>query len=217
MTGNFIFDGTDARRVTLILAHGSGQPMDSPFMSAIAGLISTGAFPVEVARFNFPYMRRALDEGRTRPPDRAAILEAAWRESVDALRGRGERLFIGGKSLGGRYATMVADDADVDGVVCLGYPFHPPGKPDRLRTAHLENIKTPVLIVQGDRDPFGNAAEVARYSLSRNVSLRWLPDGDHGFKPRKSSGVTLEENLQTAADAVVRFIAGIASKGVRTS
>ena len=92
------------------------------------------------------------------------------------------------------------------GVVCLGYPFHPPGKPERLRTEHLETLKTPTLIVQGTRDRFGTQEEVAGYSLSSAIELAWMQDGDHSFKPRKKSGRTLEQNLATAADAVVGFI-----------
>src|SRR5690606_41950375 len=115
--------------------------------------------------------------------------------------------FIGGKSRGARIATMVSDAAEVTGEVCLGYPFHPPGKPDRLRTAHLEHVATPVLILQGERDPFGSKDEVSGYDLSPRVRVEWLADGDHGLAPRKRSGVGHEENLARAARRTVEFIA----------
>ncbi len=203
----FLENPAATARAVLVLAHGSGQPMDAPFMDAVAGRIAAAG--VEVLRFNFPYMARAVAEGRNRPPDRQPVLEESWMEAINSARSRpaaGGGLFIGGKSLGGRIATLVADAASVDGVVCLGYPFHPPGKPERLRTAHLETIATPVLICQGERDPFGSRDEVAGYRLSGNVELTWIDDGDHGFKPRKSSGATAEGNIDRAAAAAVAFI-----------
>ena len=96
-------------------------------------------------------------------------------------------LLIGGKSLGGRIASLVADETEVAGLVCLGYPFHPTGKPEQLRIEHLKSIHTTTLIVQGERDPFGNRQEVAGYKLSKHIRVHWLPDGDHSFKPRKAS------------------------------
>ncbi len=203
----FLENRVKKAKAVLVLAHGSGQPMDSPFMHAIAGRIAAAG--IEVLRFNFPYMARAVAEGRNRPPDRQPVLEESWMRAIDAARARPAArsgIFIGGKSLGGRIATMVADDAGVDGVVCLGYPFHPPGKPERLRTAHMEGIAAPVLICQGERDPFGSREEVAGYRLSGTIRIAWIADGDHGFEPRKSSGATLEGNLDLAAVAAVDFI-----------
>ena len=103
-------------------------------------------------------------------------------------------------------ASLLADEEKVAGLVCLGYPFHPPGKPDHLRTEHLEKLNTLTLICQGARDPFGSLEEVRDYTLSPAISIEWLEDGDHGFKPRKSSGSTEEQNLAKAAAAVVSFI-----------
>jgi predicted alpha/beta-hydrolase family hydrolase len=108
--------------------------------------------------------------------------------------------------MGGRIASLVADEAEVAGLVCLGYPFHPTGKPDQLRTEHLKSIRTPTLIVQGERDPFGSRHEVTSYKLSRKVHVHWLTDGDHSFKPRKASGRTLDENLAEGIDAVESFV-----------
>ncbi len=110
--------------------------------------------------------------------------------------------------MGGRIASLAADDADVAGLVCLGYPFHPTGKPEQLRTEHLKTIKTPTLIVQGERDPFGDRQEVAGYKLSKRVRFHWLRDCDHSFKPRKSSGRTVEDNWAEGIDAVAAFANG---------
>ncbi len=186
--------GDDPRRTgadgpAIVLAHGAGAPMDSPFMNVVAAGLAAGG--LRVARFEFPYMRRRRETGERRPPDREPALRAAWLEAIAALGG-GERLVIGGKSLGGRMASLVADEAGARGLVCLGYPFHPPGQPDRLRTAHLRDLRTPTLIVQGTRDPFGTREEVAGYDLSPAIRVVWLEDGDHSFKPRVSSGTNGE-------------------------
>ncbi len=118
---------------------------------------------------------------------------------------------IGGKSFGGRVASMVADALGVSGLVCLGYPFHPPEKPDQLRTVHLEHLGTPALICQGTRDPFGTAEQVAGYELSPSIELLWLDDGDHDLRPRKAiSGRTYRQNLTEASDAIAAFVARVA-------
>ena len=146
-------------------------------------------------------------DGKRRPPNAGPKLEAHF-ESVVAELGDPGALVLGGKSMGGRIASQIADRVGVAGVACLGYPFHPPGKPDRLRTAHLVTMRTPTLIVQGERDPFGGREEVEGYGLASMVSLRWMPDGDHGLKPRKRSGHTEAENLAAAVAAVAAFIQG---------
>lgn len=198
-----LFTGPATADLTLVLAHGAGAAMDSPFMTAFAdGLAGRG---VRVARFEFPYMAERRASGKKRPPDPAPKLMACWRDVIAALGGP-ERLVIGGKSMGGRIASMVADEMGVRGLVCLGYPFHPPGKPERLRTAHLEDLRTPTLIVQGTRDPLGTAAEVAGYDLSPAISLRWCADGNHDLAPRKSSGRTTADNWQDAMTAITDFL-----------
>jgi predicted alpha/beta-hydrolase family hydrolase len=190
-----------AARATLILAHGAGGRMNSPFLNFIAeGLAESG---VCVVRFEFPYMR-----ARRRVPDPPAVLMDTWRAVIEKL-GRGPQLVIGGKSLGGRIASMIADGAAVRGLICLGYPFHPPGKPQQLRTAHLEALRTPTLVLQGERDPFGTPEEVAGYELSPSIRIEWLPDGDHSFKPRKQSGHTETENLSRAVALVAAFLSGL--------
>ena len=187
----------------LLLAHGAGAPMDSPFMNAIAESVSGAG--IEVIRFEFEYMAKRREDGTRRGPDRVPKLIARFKE-VLGLVGPAAEVVIGGKSMGGRIASMIADEVGAAGVVCLGYPFHPTGKPERLRTAHLVTLKTPTLIVQGTRDRLGSEEEVAAYTLSPSVELVWMADGDHSFKPRKKSGRTAEQNLEAAADAVIRVI-----------
>ncbi len=187
----------------LLLTHGAGAPVDSPFMNAIAEAVAAAG--TEVIRFEFEYMAKRREDGKRRGPDRAAKLIDCFREALDLVGPPGE-VVIGGKSMGGRIATMIADELCVAGVLCLGYPFHPPGEPERLRTTHLETIATPTLIVQGTRDRFGTEEQVATYSLSPSIELAWMQDGDHSFKPRKKTGRTVEQNLEAAATAAVGFI-----------
>lgn len=207
---DIVFTGPKTAPLTVALAHGAGAPMDSPYMEAFAaGLAARG---LRCARFEFPYMAQRREDGKKRPPNPARILLECWRQVIDEI-GR-DNLVIGGKSMGGRMASMVAADLEAEGmpvrgVVCLGYPFHPPGKPEKLRTAHLETLMTPTLICQGARDPFGTAEEVPAYPLSKAIRLEWLEDGDHGFKPRKASGRTEQQNWDAALDAIQAFCANL--------
>lgn len=201
---------------TLALAHGASEGMDSSFMSAFADGLparAAGVGGLRVARFEFPYMSKARQEGARRPPDREPVLLDAWRHVIAALAAEcpRKRLLIGGKSLGGRMATLLADEQGVAGVVCLGYPFHPPGKPQQLRIAYLQTLRTPVLICQGSRDVFGNAREVGAYRLAAAVRLVWIEDGDHSLKPRPSSGRSPLRNWEEAMSAVIEFIAGLST------
>jgi len=205
-----LVDGPGTARDTVVLAHGAGAPMDSPFMTAIAaGLAARG---LRVVRFEFPYMqaRRGGRIGRGGPPDRPAVLAATWRGVIEDLGG-GPGLVLGGKSLGGRVASLIADDVGARGLVCLGYPFHPPGRPERPRTAHLARLATPALFVQGARDPFGTPEEIAGYDLSPAIRVAFLEDGDHSFAPRVRAGHSLERNLARAIDDVAGFVAGLAA------
>jgi uncharacterized protein len=187
---------------TLVLAHGAGASMDSPFMEAMAEGISAAG--VRVVRFEFPYMagRRS---GKRRPPDREPVLLQTWRD-VAAQLGGGGRLVIGGKSMGGRMASMVADELGARGLVCLGYPFHAPGRPQMPRIGHLQQLRTPAIILQGTRDSFGKPGEIESYGLPASVRFHWLEDGDHDFKPRAASGRTQRQNRDEAIAAVVDFI-----------
>jgi predicted alpha/beta-hydrolase family hydrolase len=165
-----------------------------------------------VVRFEFPYMARQRSLGRRQGPDRLPVLQEAFRQQVRLeTAARPERpLFIGGKSMGGRVASLLADElAASDGVrgcLCLGYPFHPPGKPLQLRTEHLAALRTPTLILQGERDSFGRREEEETYSLSPQVQLRWIPSGDHSFKPTRSSGLSEAENWATAVALSDQFM-----------
>jgi uncharacterized protein len=206
--------GPERTSCRLILAHGAGAGMSSPFMKAISGLITERG--IQVSRFEFDYMAARRNGGQRRPPPRAETLTGEYLrflETVATERRPNEKLLIGGKSLGGRVASLIADAAFdaglISGLACLGFPFHPPGKPDQLRTAHLVGLRCPALIVQGERDPFGNCNEVALLNLPSGVVLHWAGDGDHDLGPRGASGLTRQGNLTAAADAVAAFASGL--------
>ncbi len=204
MGTSFLFTGPDDAAVTLLLAHGSGAPMDSTAMNAAANALA--AEGLRVARFEFAYMAARRTDGSRRPPPKAETLNPEFRAAVADLAAR-EPLVIGGKSMGGRVASMVADDlfaeGRIAGLLCLGYPFHPPEKPAQLRTAHLMDLTTPALICQGTRDPFGTRDEVPGYGLPERIGFLWLEDGDHDLKPRKSiSGFSAADHLATMARTV---------------
>jgi predicted alpha/beta-hydrolase family hydrolase len=194
-------------RLSIALAPGAGAGMDSAFMEEVARALAADSF--RVVRFDFPYMREARKTGRrSARPDAPAVLERTWLEVIAQL-GEPSGLVIGGKSMGGRIASMVADRAGVRGLVCLGYPFHPVGRPTVLRVAHLAELKTPTLILQGERDSFGSREEIAGYTLSPAIRLVYLPDGDHSFKPRKSSGRSHEQNMAQAVREIAAFSEGL--------
>lgn len=203
---NFLFDGPKTAKLTLILAHGAGAGMDTPFMETFAkGVAKAG---IRVARFEFPYMAERRKSGKKRPPDSAAKLLDAFRAAASAFAGT--PFAVGGKSMGGRFASMIADEVGAAGLVCLGYPFHPPGNPKKARTEHLYALKTPTLILQGTRDPFGGRDEVAALELPRSIRVRWLADGEHSFKPRKASGRTEADNLAEAIAEAAAFLGPLA-------
>lgn len=203
----FLFDGPDHADKTILLAHGAGAAMDSAAMTmASAALARAG---LRVARFEFGYMAGRRTTGSRKPPPKAEKLMDEYRAAIAAL-GALPRIIIGGKSMGGRVASMIVDEeraaGRVAGLVCLGYPFHPPGKPESLRTAHLEKMTAPALICQGTCDPFGAKEEVSTYALSDAIKILWLEDGDHDLKPRKAiSGFTHADHMATMAEAVVAF------------
>lgn len=178
MVTRVLTDGPKNAKATYLFAHGAGGPMDHPWMTRVAR--DLGERGIRVVRFNFPYM-----EAKRRAPDRPPVLLDTFRQIIEE-HGGGANVAIGGKSMGGRMATMIADEMNVRGVAVFGYPFHPPGKPEQLRTAHLETLSTPALILQGTRDPFGTREEVNRYKLSRAVDVYWLEGGDHSLKPAEN-------------------------------
>lgn len=204
-------DGPADAQCRLLLAHGAGAAMDSPFLDTFAALMAERG--IATTRFEFDYMAARRTSPKRKPPPKAELLVQQYESAVEMVRGRmtpGERLFIGGKSMGGRVASLIADrlhaKGSINGLVCLGYPFHAPKTPDKLRTAHLVEMTSPALIVQGDRDPFGTRAEVEAMSLSTQIAFQWAPDGDHDLGPRGASGYTRRGNLEAAADAVVAFM-----------
>lgn len=203
-----LFDGPEDAAVTILLAHGAGAPMDSASMTATAKALATAG--LRVARFEFGYMA-ARRTGERRPPPRAETLGPEYLAAIETLATK-TPLIIGGKSMGGRVASMIADEAHaagkIAGLLCLGYPFHPPGKPTQLRTRHLADLATPTLICQGTRDEFGTREEVSTYALSDSINVLWLEDGDHDLKPRKSvSGFSAADHLKTLAAAVSDWVA----------
>lgn len=211
---NFLASGPDGSACLLLFAHSAGAPMDAPFMNAIARRLAERG--LAVLRFEFNYMAaRRHGQGRKSPPRAERVMDE-FRAAV-AAAGSDRPILIGGKSMGGRVASMVADDlfeaGRIGGLFCLGYPFHPPGKPEQLRIAHLAKLKTPALICQGTRDPFGTREEVAAYALSPGVGVCWLEDGDHDFRTPRGSAGSSAGNLQAAADAVAAWAKEIVAAG----
>ena len=190
---------------TLILAHGAGAPMDSDWMTGMAERLA--ARGINVLRFEFPYMAQRRLDGGKRPPNPQAKLLESWREVYREVRRHVTGpLAIGGKSMGGRMASLVADELGVDRLVCLGYPFYAVGKPEKPRVAHLAQLHTPTLIVQGERDALGNRLTVETYPLAPTLELVWLAAADHDLKPLKVSGFTHEQHLERAADSLAGWL-----------
>ena len=196
----------------LLLAHGAGAGAQTPFMRTMAQLLADQG--IDCLRFDFAYMAARSEGGSRRPPPRAERLRDEYRAAVADVPA-GLPLLIGGKSMGGRVASLVADELHeagrIAGLVCLGYPFHPPNKPEQLRTAHLMELRSPTLIVQGERDPFGPRDEVEPMQLSSAIRFHWLGDGDHDFGPRGGSGFTRKGNLASAAEAAAVFAREVCS------
>ena len=193
----------EVAEATLVLAHGAGAGQNHPFMRKVGLGLATRR--VNVVTFDFPYMRE-----RRHVPDKAPVLEKAFREVIDAARewsGR-QPLFIGGKSMGGRMATHLGAQGleGFRGIVALGYPLHPPGRPDKPRTEHLPSIRVPVLIVQGERDTFGTPDElqpVIATMTETNVTLHVVPGGDHSLAVR---GKKKDDAFDDVLDVVARWI-----------
>ncbi|CAV19558.1 hypothetical protein VS_2398 [Vibrio atlanticus] len=198
---NVIIDGED-NPITFIFAHGAGAGMDHEFMQSVAkGLAFKG---IRVIRFNFPYMIKRAEDGKRRPPDRAPKLLEAYQEIIEQVDG--DKLVIGGKSMGGRMASHLSEVDKVAAMACLGFPFHPPGKPEKYKGEHLAELAKPCLILQGERDTFGKREEFADFDLSDSIRVEFIPDGDHSFKPRKSSGYTEQQNIALTVEKLAAFI-----------
>lgn len=192
-------------KARLLLAHGAGAGQSSEFLVTMSALLADNE--LEVVRFNFPYMEQITCTGKRRPPDRLPTLLSHY-EAMIAQQDPYTPLYIAGKSMGGRVATMLAEHPRVQGVFVMGYPFHPVGKSDNLRIDHLRDVQTPVTIFQGTRDPFGKPEEVSSYPLSKAVSVHWLADGDHDLKPRKASGFTQNQHMQSVAQSIRLCVLG---------
>jgi uncharacterized protein len=204
--------------LTLILAHGAGADQNSGFMVQFATSLATRG--VDTVTFNFVY----TEQGR-RAPDRNDKLESCWRAVIAAVRdrkGAGHKLVIGGKSMGGRIASQVASQVAsqitsksaaegedrVAGLVFLGYPLHPPGRPDKLRSEHLGRIRAPMLFVQGSRDAFGTPDELraALADVKAAGDLYVVDGGDHSFKVPKRGALPQDQVYDAVLDEIVRWI-----------
>jgi predicted alpha/beta-hydrolase family hydrolase len=189
----------------VIFAHGAGADKSHEFMDNVASLLIVK--DVNVLRFNFSYMDVRLAEGNRRPPDRMPKLlqcfEAVIEELVTDLP-----VFLAGKSMGGRVAATLARDETLNvlGVMCLGYPFHPQKKPEKLRLEPLQETQMPILILQGTRDALGNEEEISGYEFSDKCHCVFFTDGDHNLKPRVKSGFTHSQHVQESVNEMVRFI-----------
>ena len=192
MAVDILWTGPDDAAATLVLAHGAGAAMDSAGMNDLAAALAGRG--IRTARFEFGYMAARRQGSRPFPP-RAETLAGEYLAAVEQVGGTP---YIGGRSMGGRVATLVADELGPPGVVCFGYPFHPPGKPEQLRTAHLEHLRTPLLICQGTRDEFGTPDDVEAYALSPTVQIEWIEGATHGLNTKKA--------LAAAADACKEFL-----------
>ena len=211
MPVEFLDLGPKPAKATVLFAHGAGAPMDSPAMTAIADALADQ--DLRVVRFEFSYMAKRRTEGTRKPPPRAEKLNSEYLAAIEELQADGP-LIIGGKSMGGRVASMIADElfeADhIAGLLCVGYPFYPIGKPEKLRTEHLKHLQTPTLICQGTRDQFGSKDEVDEYELSAAIQMSWFEDGDHDLKPRKRvSGFTHAEHISSMCTAVSAWVEGL--------
>lgn len=189
-----------------IMAHGAGAPMDSDWMNDLTKALV--AKEIQVIRFEFPYMDERRKTGKKRPPNPKKILLECWKDVVERVRNSSPNnpLYIGGKSMGGRMASLIADEVRPNGCIGLGFPFHAPGKPPGDRIDHLKKLNTPTLIIQGTRDSMGSKEDCHSYELSKKIQFHWLEDGDHSWKPRKKSGLTLEEHIESGALAIRNFI-----------
>lgn len=201
-------DGYQASNAAVaVIAHGAGSDMNHAFLKFFQeGLCQAGLLAV---RFNFLYKER-----QRRAPDPTARLEACFRAVLRAVRRESApaKLFVGGKSMGGRMAShLAAAGEEIDGLFLLGYPLHPPGRTTQLRTAHLPSIRVPTLFIQGDRDNLCNLDLLGK-ALSlfeAPVQLEVIKGGDHSFKPSKSSGVSEEEARQQALDSLLEWLSKI--------
>lgn len=211
---DFVFDGPIDGPL-FVFTHGAGASVDSDFINNITqGLAKEG---IRVARFNFDYMQQRIVTGSRRPPERAPKLITQFAQRLVQFD---QPLIIGGKSMGGRIASLLSAEMamqdlctdkiplnnNIKAIACLGFPFHPVNKPESLRTAHFQHIPVPIFIAQGTRDKLGNQIEVANYALNKEIEWLWLEDGDHDLKPRVKSGFTHQAHLDKTIKEMALFI-----------
>lgn len=202
----------DGKHNCLVLAHGAGSPADSVFMERLSGALASAG--IATVRFEFPYMQLTRSDGRKRPPDRQPVLLRHFRDVIRQVAGNGP-VFIGGKSMGGRMASLLATEPDlagtVSGCVCFGYPFHPPGKPERWRVEHFDDFRCPVKIVQGTRDPFGKREEIegCHALFATRCRIHWLEGANHDFRPLVRQPETQHQMIAGAAHAAAEFMAEV--------
>lgn len=199
-------------KALVIFAHGAGADKSSEFMTTFTGLLN--AHQLSVLRFNFTYMDKRIVDQKRYPPERMPKLLACFNTLLTSID-TSLPIFIAGKSMGGRVAATLAESPSDKfmGVMCLGYPFHPQKKPDKLRLEPLQKTLQPILIVQGDRDALGNKDEISNYEFSSMCTINFLPDGDHDLKPRVKSGFTHQGHMEAAAVAMREFIDNVLSNG----
>jgi uncharacterized protein len=196
----------------VLLAHGAGADMDARALVAVSGALARAGVPL--LRFNYPYR----SAGR-KAPDRPKVLDAATREAAAELARRTQlppdRLVLGGRSMGGRYCSLIVGDADDPvpalGLLLLGYPLHAAGKPDKQRVEHFGRLKVPCLFVSGTRDALGAQAalQTAAHAISGAVTFHWLDTADHGFRPLKASGRTVDGTIAESAEIATGWVLGL--------
>lgn len=203
----------DEAKATLIFAHGAGAGNKHTFIVDYA--MSLAKLGFNVVTFNFPYMQTVYETEKRRPPNRAPQLLEYFQLEIEMVKtsiAPELPLFLIGKSMGGRMASLLAADVSnlFDGLIVLGYPFIPPGKPEKLeeRIAHFPKIVKPTLILQGERDSFGGTELIQSLKLPKNMQTFAIPDGDHSFKPRKASGYTELSNMQLTVSKIEQFVTG---------
>ncbi|RLS56704.1 MAG: alpha/beta hydrolase [Planctomycetota bacterium] len=201
-----LIDGPKKAPWTCLLVPPSGYNMRIEFMAHFAKML--GEAGLRVVRFDYPHMVERNHTGKRRPPDKEPVLCDYVMQVIRQIGA--EKLFIGGKSTGARVAAQVADNAGVQAVACLGFPFHATSKPGEYESAPLDRIVTPTILIQGELDTFGDKEEVSGYSLSPNLQIKWIREGDHSLQPPKESKRTREENWNAAAKLVARFFMEVA-------
>jgi hypothetical protein len=199
---NFIINGKKSSKHTIILAHSAGESMSSEFMNYFSENLSDIGF--YCIRFQFPFMTKQVKEEKKYPPDKLQILVNTW-NSVLKIFDR-KKIIIGGKSMGGRVATLIADSQNVNGVIALGYPFISTTGNIKNRIEHLKNIKTPTLICQGENDKLGKKEFIDKLQLSKNIKLHWIKESNHSLVPLKRSGKTSKECWNECIIEIKNFV-----------